>query len=302
MGRPHNHRVPRAIDKAVVCHVDQPAKLLAFVMQRLDGISRNKAKSILSHGGITVDGRTQTHVDFPLEPGSVVEIRRHAQPLAKRNPYFHILYEDDALLVVDKAPGVLSMPVGAGSLNMKSLLDYHLKETGQRCTAHVVHRLDARTSGLMMYAKSVDVQQSLIADWHSTIIDRRYVAVVQGVMEQDEGVVRSWLTEDQRMKMLSSPVDNGGKLAITEWKTLERARNTTLVELHLLTGRKNQIRVHMADLGHPVVGDGKYGGGETKPSTRMCLHAFRLAFHHPYTGQALTFETPFPRPILNQLK
>ena len=185
-------------------------------------------------------------------------------------------------------------PVGASSLNMKTLLDRHFAETRQRCTAHVVHRLDCRTSGLMVYAKSVDVQQQMTADWHSTIIDRRYVAVVEGVMEQNHGKVESWLHDTDRMVVVSSPVDDGGKWAATEWELVEQAPERALLFLHLLTGRKNQIRVHMADIGHPVVGDGKYGG-QDDPGSRMCLHAFRLAFHHPVTGEAMEFETPIPR-------
>ena len=294
MGRPHNHRVPRSDEKAVVREVKQPDKLLNFVMHCLDGISRNKAKSILSHGGVTVDGRVQTHVDFPLDEGCVVKISRHARPFAERTSHFHIVYEDRWIVVVDKQQGVLSMPVGAGSLNMKTLLDRHFTETRQRCTAHVVHRLDARTSGLMVYAKSVEIQQQMIADWHNTIIDRRYVAVVEGVMEEPQGKVESWLHDTDSMIVVSSPVDDGGKWAATEWELVEQAPMRALLYLHLLTGRKNQIRVHMADIGHPVVGDGKYGR-QDDPGSRMCLHAFRLAFHHPVTGEALYYETPIPR-------
>ena len=294
MGRPHNHRVPRNDDKAVVREVKQPAKLLDFVMNCLDGISRNKAKSILAHGGVTVDDRVQTHVDYLLDEGCIVKIRRHARPSSANNQYYRIVYEDQWIVVVDKQQGVLSMPVGAGSLNMKTLLDRHFTETHQRCTAHVVHRLDARTSGLMVYAKSVEVQQQMTADWHATIIDRRYVAVVEGVMEQPQGKVESWLHDTDRMVVVSSPVDDGGKWAATEWELVEQADEHALLFLHLLTGRKNQIRVHMADIGHPVVGDGKYGGQED-PGSRMCLHAFRLVFHHPVTGEALSFETPIPR-------
>lgn len=294
MPRRHDHRVPRNDDKAIVREVKQPDKLLNFVMQCLDGISRNKAKSILTHGGVTVDDRVQTHVDYPLDEGSIVKIRRHARPFSSNNPYYRIVYEDRWIVVVDKQQGVLSMPVGSGSLNMKTLLDRHFTETHQRCTAHVVHRLDVRTSGLMMYAKSVDVQQQMTADWHSTIIDRRYVAVVDGVMEEPAGKVESWLHDTDSMVVVSSPVDDGGKWACTEWELVEQAPNRALLFLHLLTGRKNQIRVHMADIGHPVVGDGKYGH-QDEPGNRMCLHAFRLAFHHPVTGEALYFETPIPR-------
>ncbi|MBQ9822766.1 MAG: RluA family pseudouridine synthase [Muribaculaceae bacterium] len=293
MSRRHDHRVPRNDDKAVVREVKQPATLLDFVMQALDGISRNKAKSILAHGGVTVDDRVQSHVDFPLDPGSVVKIRRHARPSSAVNPHYRIVYEDRWVVVVDKRQGVLSMPVGAGSLNMKSLLDRHFAETRQRCTAHVVHRLDARTSGLMVYAKSVEVQQQMTADWHQTVIDRRYVAVVDGIMEEPTGKVESWLHDTDRMVVVSSPVDDGGKWAATEWEVVETGPARSLLFLHLLTGRKNQIRVHMADLGHPVVGDGKYGH-QDDPGKRMCLHAFRLAFNHPVTGEPLYFETPIP--------
>jgi 23S rRNA pseudouridine1911/1915/1917 synthase len=294
MARRHDHRVPRNDDKAIVREVKQPAKLLDFVMTTLDGISRNKAKSILTHGGVTVDNRVQSHVDYPLDPGAIVKIQRHARPSSMRNPYYHIVYEDQWIVVVDKQQGVLSMPVGAGSLNMKTMLDRHFTETRQRCTAHVVHRLDARTSGLMVYAKSIDVQQQMTADWHATIIDRRYVAVVEGVMEEPQGRIESWLHDTESMVVVSSPVDDGGKWAATEWELVEQAEERSLLFLHLLTGRKNQIRVHMADIGHPVVGDGKYGH-QDDPGNRMCLHAFRLAFHHPVTGEPLYFETPIPR-------
>lgn len=300
MPRRHDHRVPRNDDRPVTREVRQSTTLLDFVMQALDGISRNKAKSILAHGGVTVDGQVRSHVDYPLDEGSVVQIRRHARPSSANNPNYRIVYEDRWIVVVDKQQGVLSMPVGAGSLNMKTLLDRHFAETRQRCTAHVVHRLDCRTSGLMVYAKSVDVQQQMTADWHSTIIDRRYVAVVEGVMEQPQGKVESWLHDTDRMVVISSPVDDGGKWAATEWELVEQAPNRSLLFLHLLTGRKNQIRVHMADIGHPVVGDGKYGH-QDDPGSRMCLHAFRLAFHHPVTGEALYFETPIPRYFGNAL-
>lgn len=294
MGRKHDHRVPRNDDKALIREVKQPEKLLDFVMHCLDGISRNKAKSILAHGGVTVDDRVQTHVDYPLDEGSIVKIRRHARSSSANNRYYRIVYEDRWVVVVDKQQGVLSMPVGAGSLNMKTLLDRHFAETRQRCTAHVVHRLDTRTSGLMMYAKSSEIQQKMIADWHSTIIDRRYVAVVEGVMEEPQGKVESWLHDTDRMVVVSSPVDDGGKWSATEWELVEQGPERALLFLHLLTGRKNQIRVHMADIGHPVVGDGKYGH-QDDPGSRMCLHAFRLAFHHPVTGEAMEFETPIPR-------
>ena len=300
MNRNHNHKVPRATDRSTVFTAREECGLLDYVMRCLDGISRNKAKAILTKGGVTIDGRVQTHHEFRVMPGNVVAISRHPQTMAERSHHFDIVYEDPYLVVVDKAPGVLSMGVGAGSLNMKSLLDRHFAETHQRCTAHVVHRLDCRTSGLMVYAKTVEVQQQFTNDWRGYVTDRRYVAVVDGVLRDDEGRVESWLKDTPNMKVISSRNDNGGKHAITTWRVLERAQEHTLIELKLYTGRKNQIRVHMADIGHPVTGDGKYGR-QTQPGSRHCLHACKLAFTHPVTGEKLTFETPIPNHFLRQL-
>lgn len=293
MKRNHNHRVPRATDKSLSFTVREEMGLLDFVMKCLDGISRNKAKSILTKGGAMVDGHVQTHHDFKVLPGSVVNISRQPRPKALTSPHFRIVYEDRWIVIVDKEPGVLSMGVGAGSLNMKTLLDRHFVDTRQQCTAHVVHRLDCRTSGLMVYAKSTQVQQDMTEDWHNTVTDRRYVALVDGIMEQEEGRVESYLKDTARMVVVSSPTDNGGKFAVTTWRMLEHGKEHSLLELKLLTGRKNQIRVHMADIHHPVVGDGKYGS-QDNPGSRMCLHAFKLALKHPVTGEELSFETPIP--------
>lgn len=301
MKRNHNHRVPRATDKTLAFTVREEMGLLEYVMKCLDGISRNKAKSILTKGGVEVDGRVQTHHDFKVQPGSVVTISRQPRPMAVQNPHFNIVYEDQWIVVVDKEPGVLSMGVGAGSLNMKTLLDRHFTETRQNCTAHVVHRLDCRTSGLMVYAKSTRVQQDMTEDWHATVTDRRYVALVEGVMEETEGRVESYLKDTARMVVISSPTDNGGKFAVTTWRLLEQGKQHALLELKLLTGRKNQIRVHMADIHHPVVGDGKYGSQDL-PGSRMCLHAFKLALKHPVTGEELTFETPIPPYFYRRMK
>lgn len=301
MNRNHNHRVPRNNDKSLVFTVKEECGLLDFVMKCLDGISRNKAKSILTKKGVTVDGHIQTQYDQHVLPGSVVTISRHPRTGAELSPHYRIVYEDRWIIVVDKEPGVLSMGVGSGSLNMKALLDRHFTETRQRCTAHVVHRLDCRTSGLMVYAKSSQVQQQMTADWQSTVIDRRYVALVEGIMEQSEGRVQSYLKDTNRFVVVSSPTDNGGKFAVTTWRVLDQGNETTLLELKLLTGRKNQIRVHMSDIGHPVVGDGKYGGQET-PGSRMCLHAYKLALKHPVTGEELYFDTPIPPQFTRRMR
>lgn len=130
-------------------------------------------------------------------------------------------------------------------------------------------------------------------DWHNTVYDRRYVAVVSGEMREDEGTVANWLKDNRAYITFSSPVDNGGKYAVTHFRVLDRTPNHSLVEFKLETGRKNQIRVHTADMGHPVCGDIKYGNGDN-PLGRLCLHAYVLCFVHPVTHKRLEFETPIP--------
>ena len=278
--------------------------LIDFVMKSLNGISRTKAKGILSGCVVLVEHNVESRHDFRVMPEMIVEISKHPGGNVKGFDYsqfFDIIYEDDDVIVVNKADEVLSMGVGKNSLNMKDLLDRYFVESRQKCTAHVVHRLDARTTGLMMYAKSTEVQQLLTADWKKTIIDRRYVAVAEGIMEKSEGSIKSWLKDTPSLKIISSKTDNGGKWAWTDWRLLKQGKDLSLVELHLHTGRKNQIRVHLSVIGHPIAGDYKYGA-RVDGIKRMCLHAFKLAFYQPRTHEALSFETPFPSYFLSLMK
>jgi 23S rRNA pseudouridine1911/1915/1917 synthase len=205
-----------------------------------------------------------------------------------------IVYEDKWLIVIEKAEGILSMAAGHSSLNVKTVLDDYFKKSRQKCTAHVVHRLDRDTSGLMVYAKDMETEQILEHNWHDIVYDRRYVAVCSGEMENDEGTIANWLKDNAAYVTYSSPVDNGGKYAVTHFKTLEALGDRSLVEFRLETGRKNQIRVHAADMGHPVCGDVKYGNGDD-PIGRLCLHAYVLCFYHPVTRERMEFSTPVPR-------
>lgn len=174
-----------------------------------------------------------------------------------------------------------------------TILNEYVKRSGRQNRVYIVHRLDRDTSGLMMFAKDEKTQHTLRDNWHKIVFDRRYVAVVAGDMEQNAGTVRSWLT-DRKLYVYSSPTDDGGQEAITHYRTIKRANNFSLLELNLETGRKNQIRVHMQDLGHPIVGDGRYGLEDLNPIGRLALHAFKLCFYHPVTGEEMEFETPYP--------
>ena len=273
--------------------VEAEQPLLDFLLTHLEQ-SRSKIKATLQGQGIKVDGKTMTQFDYLLRPGmkvSVSKTKRNQQPFKSR--YVKIVYEDRWLIVVEKQVGILSMAAGHSALNVKSILDDYFKKSRQHCTAHVVHRLDRDTSGLMVYAKDMDVEQMLEHTWHQTVYDRRYVAVLSGEMEQDEGTIENWLKDNKAYITYSSPVDNGGKLAITHFHVLDRTTDHSLVEFKLETGRKNQIRVHAADMGHPVCGDVKYGNGDN-PIGRLCLHAWLLCFYHPVTHQPMEFETVIP--------
>ena len=255
--------------------------------------SKSKVKAILKGRGIIVNGKKVTQYDYQLKPGDKIAVSK-----SKRNDTFHnrfvkLVYEDRHLVVIEKAVGILSMAAGHSSLNVKSVLDDYFKTTRQKCTAHVVHRLDRDTSGLMIYAKDKETELLLERDWHNIVYDRRYVAVVSGEMEDNEGTISNWLKDNKAYITFSSPVDNGGKWAVTHFHVLNRSINHSLVEYRLETGRKNQIRVHSADMGHPVCGDIKYGNGDD-PIHRLCLHAYVLCFYHPITHERMEFETPIP--------
>ena len=272
--------------------------LLPFIQHCLSGISRSKAKSIMAGGGVRVDRAVVKQFDYELQPGMRVEISRRKPKNELSSKFVRIVYEDSQIIVIEKAIGILSMASMNHPYCVKTILDEYFRRTHQKCTAHVVHRLDRDTSGLLVYAKTQRAEQILENNWQSIVTDRRYVALVSGRMEEKEGVVRSWLKDNKASFTYSSETDNGGKYAVTHFKTIKAADRYSLVDLKLETGRKNQIRVHMKDLNHPVCGDIKYGNGDD-PIGRLALHAFRLNFFHPITGESLRFETPYPKNFLS---
>ncbi len=273
--------------------VKKPARLLDFLLENLNE-SRSKVKATLQGRGVKVDGKTTTQFDLQLQPGMDVAVsksKRNQYTLKSR--YVKIVYEDQWIVVIEKNTGILSMAAGHSSLNVKAVLDDYFTKSRQKCRAHVVHRLDRDTSGLMVYAKDMDTEQTLEHNWHDIVYDRRYIAVVSGEVEEEGGTVENWLKDNKAYITYSSPVDNGGKYAITHYHVLDRTTEHSLVEFKLETGRKNQIRVHTADIGHPVCGDVKYGNGDD-PLHRLCLHAYMLCFWHPVTRKRMEFETPIP--------
>lgn len=281
--------------------VKEPMQLLDYIMKKMDGISRSKAKAILAGGGVTVDRQRVTQYNFELQTGMVVNVRKHKANHDLMNKFVKIVYEDKWLVVIEKSEGILSMGSNSNQFSVKTVLDQYFKKKHLKCTAHVVHRLDRETSGLMMYAKDRETESILEDNWREIVLDRRYVAVVCGQMEEEDGKVESWLKDNKSFITYSSPTDNGGKFAVTHFHTIKKNEAFSLMDLKLETGRKNQIRVHMQDLGHPVVGDSKYGNG-VNPIARLALHAYRLDFIHPITGERMEFENPFPRKFMAIVK
>ena len=283
----------RKIKSLLTFKVVEPAQLIAFIMDKMHGMSRNRAKALISNRVVLVNNAITTHPLAELKPGDVVQLDRSKHKKSFHCKELDIVFEDPYLFIIDKHPGLLSMSNNSRQQTVQTVLNRYLEKGGGRNTSHLVHRLDRDTSGLMVYAKDVQTQQSLINSWQQLVTDRRYLALVKGEFEQTRGRIQSWLTEDKKFVTHSSPVDNGGKYAVTHYNVLASSNGYSLVECELETGRKNQIRVHMADLGHPVVGDRKYGSDEDH-MRRLGLHAYMLCFTHPVTGKHLRFETPVP--------
>lgn len=281
--------------------VRQAQELLPFLLAQMPDSSRSRVKELLAHN-VYVDGRRTSQFNFPLQPGMRVSIDRPRGRDRLRPRELDIVFEDQHLLVINKHEGLLSYSKHPADKTVITVLNQYLEATHQRCHAHVVHRLDRDTSGLMLVSKSKEVSRKLEEDWKGLVFDRRYVAVAWGRLDPPRGEVRSWFTDGEYC-VLSSPVDNGGKLAVTHYEVRQTSRRYSLVELKLDTGRRNQIRVHLRDLQHPVVHDPMYGyKDDLSPVNRLCLHAFRLCFTHPVTGRRHRFETPVPSQFLKLME
>lgn len=247
-----------------------------------------------------VDGQITTQFDTPLAPGAVVRVNTSREFQVFSNPRLKIVYEDDHIIVVNKGYGLLSVASDAKKDGTAySLLRDYVKRVDPRNKVFIVHRLDQQTSGLMMFAKTEQAKTAMQYNWNNMVLERTYVAVVEGYLDESEGTIRSYLAENSRHEVYSTDNPDEGKLAVTRYRTLEAGHGHTLVELSLDTGRKNQIRVHLKDTGHPIAGDKRYGA-RTTPIHRMALHARTLRFIHPVTRKDMNFSTPVPA-IFRQL-
>lgn len=289
--------------KTLVYKVEEPAELLKFLLNVLSNRSRNSVKSILARGQVTVDDHMETQYNYKLQPGQSVIILKN-KAAVKENTLIgmNIIHEDEDIIVVNKEAGLLSIATEKEKERTAhhQLMDYVRLEDPQS-RIFVVHRLDKDTSGLMMFAKSEKVKRILQNDWKENVKERTYMALVEGEVKKQKGYISSWLKESSTHLVFSSPNKNDGLHAITHYKVIQSNNDYSLLEVQLETGRKNQIRVHMQDLGNPVVGDKKYGS-KSNGIGRLGLHAKVLAFKHPVTENLMRFEADVPSSFLRKSK
>lgn len=283
--------------------VSDEAELLPFLLENMKKNSRNSVKSMLTRGQVSVNGRTVTKHNHQLLPGQKVEILANKAALNESKlTGLSIIYEDDAIIVIDKEASLLSM--AAKDKNERtafSEVSAYVRRQDPRQRVFIVHRLDRDTSGVLLFAKSEHVKMALQEHWDEVVKERNYTALVEGDVRKDSGTIKSWLKETRTYKVYSNPTDNGGQLAITHYKKIRSNRQYSLLEVMLETGRKNQIRVHMEEIGHPVVGDKKYGS-TVNPIKRLGLHATALAIVHPITNEVMKFESQIPSSFINKSK
>ncbi len=289
-----------------ILKVSEQVALMEFLIAKMGGMTKSSVKQLLGQRRVKVGNAVQTRHDFALKAGDVVTVSSGRGNSQLTHPKLKIVYEDDDLIVVNKQPGLLTVAATPGSSETTaySILRAYVKKQNARAGVYVVHRLDRETSGLLVFARSEELQHYMRQYWRELVTERTYIALAEGILEPREGKITTWLTEDKRNAVVySSPVDDGGDIAITNYKVLRTAKGDgleakgySLVELHLETGRTNQIRVHLASKGCPVVGDRKYGhGNESSPIDRLCLHAKVLEFIHPVTEKKVRFESPVPK-------
>lgn len=269
--------------------------LMDFLLSRLPDAKRNDIKKWLKYGHVMLQGNVTNAFDAPVLPQDWVELNLTRPFPVFKHPRLSIVYEDDDIIVVNKGYGLLSIGTDRpGKVDTAySLLRDFVKRRHPSNKIFIVHRLDRDTSGLMMFAKTPEAKEAMQHNWNNMVLDRTYVAVLEGEVENDEGTVKSYLAENSRHEVYSTGNPEEGRLAVTRYRVLRRGHGRSLVEFSLDTGRKNQIRVHAKEMGHPIIGDKRYGA-KTSPLHRLALHARSLRFAHPSTFKDMRFETPIP--------
>ncbi|KOH43215.1 RluA family pseudouridine synthase [Sunxiuqinia dokdonensis] len=278
--------------------VKEQEELMKFLIAQLPHKNRNNIKTLLKKRQVLVDGKAISQFNYLLKPGQKIVLDQAPAPQATQMRGINVVHEDKDLIVVNKNAGLLTMATDKEKrATVYSILSNYVKDKNKDNKIFIVHRLDRETSGLMLFAKNEEMQELLQESWKETVEERSYLAVIDGKLDPAEGSYRSYLFESKVFKVHSTNDPEKGREAITHYSTLKSNDNYSLLKVNLETGRKNQIRVHMQDMKHPIVGDKKYGS-TSNPIGRLGLHAWVLAFKHPLTGKKMRFETSVPGSFL----
>lgn len=293
---------------------DAGTRLDAFLASRVEGVSRTLLKRAIEEGDVLVSGRA-AKPSHKLRAGERVEVEElPAPPAAELTPEdipLDIVYEDAEVVVVNKPAGMVVHPAaGVHSGTLANALAFHFKQLSESGSLRpgIVHRLDRDTSGLVVVAKTAQAHENLAEQFRARTVFKSYAALVHGVVKDDKGKIEQPVARDPRNRTRMAVV-RGGRAALSFWKVRRRFGRMTLLDVEIKTGRTHQIRVHLAWMNHPVVGDEVYGMGRDKtvadPKARQAiaalgrqfLHAERLGFHHPSTGEWMGFNAPLPREL-----
>ncbi|MEO8378038.1 MAG: RluA family pseudouridine synthase [Acidobacteriota bacterium] len=273
--------------------ITEPGALLDALAQLFPDSSKTTLRQMLQAGRVRVNGEVEKNARCALDRGDTIELGQKSAPVTLP-PELAILHEDAAVIVVLKANGLLTVATERErETTAQAYLNVYLKEKGEE-RIHVVHRLDRETSGVLVFAKTFEAREALKEKFAEHDVDRVYVAIVEGELTPPSGTIRSFLRERKDLRMESVDAHPDAKLAVTHYRTIESNGKLSMLEIRLETGRKNQIRTHLTEAGHPVVGDRLYGS-TINPLGRLGLHAKLLGFDHPVTGKRLVFTAPLPK-------
>ena len=284
--------------------VDEEIGLLDFLFKKCTRDSKNKIKSNLKYKLVSVDGKVTTQFDYPLKKGQTVTVGSYKPDY---NPTVYpdmpdIVYEDDNIIVIDKPAGLLAVATDEEkqATAYRSVMDYvQRKNRGSRI--FIVHRLDRDTSGLLLFAKNEEIKYTLQDNWDTLVKYRGYCALIEGHPKEKSGRIESWLRETDSHFVFSAKIKGDGKHSITNYEVKREGKKYSLVAVNIETGRKNQIRAHFSEMGHPIAGDKKYGAS-TNPIRRLALHADRLVIKLPYLEEETEFRLPVPKKFISAMK
>lgn len=279
--------------------VEYDSLLLEYLISNIKNKSKNNIKSLLKNRQILVNNKVITKHDYKIYKGNRVSINYNVD---RSDNNLDIIFEDNNIIVINKPSGLLTI----ANNKEKEKTAYHMvreylnkKKKGSK--VFIIHRLDKDTSGIVMFAKNPTIQKLLQYNWDNQVLCREYIAIVEGVLDKKTSTIKTYLKENSTTKVYSTNDKATGKLAITTYKVLKENKKYSLLQVNLKTGRKNQIRVHMSELGNPIIGDKKYGS-KINIINRLGLHASYLEVINPITNNVMKFKSKAPRKFDNLFK